>query len=153
MIGMGFMIRRAYWKSRLGALGDRTAIYRDVVIHTPHLISIGDRCAVAEFVHIWGGGRVTIGNDVLIASHVAITSVTHETEAAIFAESSVKKPVVVEDNVWIGQGAFIRPGVRLGTGCIVGAGAVVTKDVPANWIVAGVPAQKIRERLPSQDRH
>ncbi len=108
---------------------------------------------IAEFVHIWGGGGVRIGDDVLVASHVAIASMTHKTDARVFAETVVNKPVVIEDNVWIGTGAIILPGVRLGTGCIIGAGAVVTKDVPANWIVAGIPARRIRNRLQSLDRH
>lgn len=53
---------------------------------------------------------------------------THDTEAEIFAATSIRKPVIIEDNVWIGTGAVILPGVRLGTGCIIGAGSVVTKD-------------------------
>jgi maltose O-acetyltransferase len=146
-IGLGYFVRRAYWKSRLGYQGSKTAVSRKVVIHQPHMVTFGDRCTVAEFVHIWGGGEVVVGNNVLIASHVAITSMSHDTKAQIFRETIVKKPVVIEDNVWIGTGASILPGVRLGSGCIVGAGAVVTKDVPNNWIVAGVPARKIRNRF------
>lgn len=142
-------IRWAYWKSRLARLGESTSIFAYVAIHEPGMVSIGKDCAIAEFVHIWGGGGVTIGDNVLVASHVAITSMTHDTSAEIFASTSVRKPVVIEDNVWIGAGAIVLPGVRLGRGCIVGAGTVVTKDVPADCIVTGAPAHPLRQRRDS----
>ena len=116
------------------------------MILNPALVSIREGCSIAEFVHIWGDGRVKIGEKVLVASHEFITSTAHDPEAKTFALTSVRKPVVIADNVWIGSGAVILPGVRLGTGCIVGAGAVVTVDVPANWIVVGVPARRVRLR-------
>jgi maltose O-acetyltransferase len=119
----------------------------------PHRLPIGDKCVIAEFCHIWGGGGFDIGNKVLVAAHVTITSMTHDAEAAVFADTSVKKPVVIEDNVWIGTGAIIMPGICLGTGYIIGAGAEVTKNVPANCIVAGIPARYIRERVPTSTRY
>lgn len=138
--------RWEYWNSRLASLGENTSIFANVAIHNPQMVSIGDGCSIAEFVHIWGGGQVSIGDNVLVASHVAITSMTHDPNADIFAQTSVRQPVVIENNVWIGAGAVILPGIRLESGCIVGAGAVVTKDVPADWIVTGVPAQRLRRR-------
>lgn len=149
VIGLSAVVRRAYWKPRLQRLGEKSSILRHVVIRMPHLVSIGSRCTIAEFVHIWGGGGVTIGDDVLIASHVAISSMTHDKSAEVYAKTSVRIPIVIEDNVWIGAGAIILPGVRLGEGCIVGAGAVVTRSVPPKGIVVGVPAQQIDQRDPS----
>jgi len=140
-------IRRANWKAKLGNLGDRTSIFSNVVMHQPEMVSIGSDCVIAEFVHVWGGGGIVIGNNVLIASHAVITSLTHNSNAKMFAETTVKKTVVIENNVWIGASAVILPGVRLGTGCVVGAGAVVTKDVAANSIVVGVPAKVLRKKL------
>ena len=57
----------------------------------------------------------------------------------------VAKPIVIEDNVWIGGGAILLPGVTIGRNAVVGAGAVVSRDVPANAVVAGNPARVIRE--------
>lgn len=128
----------------MGRLGDNTQIHSQVVIHQPNHVSIGDRTSVAEFVHIWGSGTVSIGDDCLIASHVAIVSVTHDTNGIVFRETNRKAPIEIKDNVWIGAGAILLPGVTLGSGCVVAAGAVVTKDVPSNVVVAGIPAGVLR---------
>ena len=59
----------------------------------------------------------------------------------------IKKPIVIEDNVWIGTGAIILPGFKLKQGCIIGAGVAVPKDIPENSILAGVPTQLILQKL------
>jgi acetyltransferase-like isoleucine patch superfamily enzyme len=92
---------------------------------------------------MWGGGGIEIGENVLIAAHVAITSQTHDTGAPLYKYSSVAKKVCIEDNVWIGTHAVILPGIRIGRNAIIGAGTVVTKNVPANDIVIGIPARTI----------
>jgi len=143
--GWARVIRQARWKARLVELGEGTVIYPSVVIHGPEQVRVGARCAIAEFVHLWGGGGITIGDDVLIASHAVITSLTHDKHAARFRETTVRAPVVIGDNVWIGAGAIILSGVTLGSGSIVGAGAVVTTDVPASVVVVGVPARPIKK--------
>lgn len=137
------LARHASWKAKLGAQGPGTEIYPWVVIHNPENVCIGSRCSIAEFTHFWGGGGVAIGDDVLIASHVVITSLTHDKHATRYRDSLLRAPVTIEDNVWIGAGAIILPGVTLGRGAIVGAGAVVTRDVPSGAVVCGVPARAI----------
>ena len=137
------IVRQASWKAKLAELGNDTVIYRMVVIHAAKKVSIGSRCAIAEFVHIWGGGGIIIGDDVIIASHAVITSQSHDKNATCYRESSFRSKVVIGNNVWIGAGAIILPGVALGSGSIIGAGAVVTRDVQAGTIVAGVPARII----------
>lgn len=73
-----------------------------------------------------GGGGIKVGNDVLIASHAVITSLTHDRTAGCFRETLLRTPVIICDNVWFGAGAIILPGGTLGSGSIVAAGAVVT---------------------------
>jgi acetyltransferase-like isoleucine patch superfamily enzyme len=137
------LARQAMWKARLARVGVQTDIHRFVVIHTPRCVSIGSNCAIAEFVHIWGGGGVSIGDDVLVASHVAITSLSHDSRSKDrYRETLVSAPVVIGDNSWIGAGAIILPGVTIGRSSIVGAGAVVTKSVPPFSVVLGVPARE-----------
>jgi acetyltransferase-like isoleucine patch superfamily enzyme len=141
---LGFIYRRAYWKTKLRYLGTDALIYSNVVINSPDKVSIGDHCSMAEFVHIWGSSGVTIGNNVGLGSKVSITSAGHSPDADIWRNSLILKPVTIEDNVMIGTHAIILPGVTIKSGASVAAGAVVTKDVPKDVIVAGVPAKIIR---------
>ncbi|WP_407702786.1 acyltransferase [Thiorhodovibrio litoralis] len=107
------------------------------------MVSIGANCSISDYVHIWGGGVVTIGNNVLIATHTVITSLTHDKSASCFRDTLIKQPVQIEDNVWICSGARILSGVTVGSGSIIGAASVVTKDVPPNSIVMGVPGRVV----------
>ena len=132
------------WKVRLKFLGVGTYIYPSVVIHNPQMVSIGEKCSVAEYVHMWGGGGIEIFDNVLIASHVVITSITHDIHAQIYAESNIKKKVIINSNVWIGAGVIVLPGVEIGEGAIIGAGSVVTKNVEAYTVNLGVPSKKVR---------
>lgn len=90
-------------------------------------------------------GGIEIGNNVLIASHTVITSLTHDINADFYKNTLIKRKVTIGNNVWIGSGAIILPGVRISDGAVIGAGSVVTKDVPHNTIVAGVPAKPIKQ--------
>ena len=93
--------------------------------------------------------RIDIGNHVLIASDVKIYTAAHPVTAGermipgggwnIYA-----RPVKIEDGAWIGGGAIILPGVTIGRNAVIGAGAVVTKDIPANAVAVGSPARVIR---------
>jgi acetyltransferase-like isoleucine patch superfamily enzyme len=111
-----------------------------VVINNADHLRIGARVSINAFVHIWALGGVTIGDDTLIASHVAITSLTHDPRAELFSASLQSRPIVIGRNVWIGTHAVILPGVTIGDGAIIGAGAVVTKDVAPRTVVVGIPA-------------
>jgi acetyltransferase-like isoleucine patch superfamily enzyme len=91
-------------------------------------------------------GGVNIGDRVMIGSHVAITSLTHDYTAVAMNGTSLARPIVIEDDVWLGTHCVILPGVRVGCGAVVAAGAVVTKDVPPYTVVAGVPARLLKRR-------
>jgi maltose O-acetyltransferase len=124
--------------------GRDVSIQWPIVVNGADRLSVGDNVSINAFVHIWAQGGVSIGESTLIASHVAISSLTHATDAADFSKSLVSKPVEIGRNAWIGTHAVILPGIRIGDGAIVGAGAVVTHDVAAGDVVAGVPAVSIR---------
>jgi maltose O-acetyltransferase len=115
-----------------------------VCIEGQQHISIGNNASINAFVHMWGHGGITIGDDCLIASHASINSVTHDSIAALYRESVVERPVTIGNNVWIGSHAVILPGITIGNNAIIGAGAVVTKNVPDNAVAAGVPAKVMR---------
>lgn len=110
-------------------------------------VSIGRDCQINENVFIQG---CKIGNYVMIAPNVSILSKGHHFEKlsvpmVLQGESEEKLPVI-EDDVWLGRSVVVMPGVRIGKGSIVGAGAVVVKDVAPYSIVGGVPARLIRVR-------
>jgi acetyltransferase-like isoleucine patch superfamily enzyme len=132
--------RRAALLSQFAACGENVSLQMPVVINHADHLRVGARVSINAFVHIWALGGVTIGDDTLIASHVAITSLTHDPRAELFSASSQTRPVVIGRNVWIGTHAVILPGVTIGDGAIIGAGAVVTKDVAPRAVVVGVPA-------------
>jgi acetyltransferase-like isoleucine patch superfamily enzyme len=92
-------------------------------------------------------GPLTIGDNVSVSPEVTILTASHAVNAADFHVEL--RPVVIEDHVWIGTRATILPGVSLGRGSVIGAGSVVTSDVPAFSIVAGVPARPIGTRDPA----
>lgn len=92
---------------------------------------------------------ITIGDDCLISYGVFMRTITHNyisKEIPINRQGHSEASIIVEDDVWVGYGALIAGGVTLHKGCVVGMGAVVTKDVPEYAVVAGCPARKIRER-------
>jgi acetyltransferase-like isoleucine patch superfamily enzyme len=137
-------------RRRMHRCGRNVILYPPLEFHGPEALDIGDNTSIAAFVHIWCGGRVIIGADCMIGSHVAISSLTHDHRAANMRETMVARPVVIEDGVWIGSHAVILPGVTLGKGSVIGAGSVVTGDVPPFAIAHGVPArvQGFREGKP-----
>lgn len=114
---------------------------------TPQLV-IGDRSGIGINCEV--NGPVTIGKCVMMGPEVVIYTSNHEhgrTDIPMMDQGkSVVKPVVIEDDVWIGRRAIIMSGVHIGCGSIIGAGAVVTKDVPDYAIVGGVPAKNLKMR-------
>lgn len=131
---------------RFASCGSNPELYFPLQIHDPGRVKIGNDVSLNAFVHIWGTGGVTIGDRVMIASHVALNAVTHDYTVDPMRWTVVEREIVIEDDVWIGSHAVINPGVTLHKGCVIGAGAVVTRDVPANAIAAGVPARVLRYR-------
>jgi acetyltransferase-like isoleucine patch superfamily enzyme len=99
-------------------------------------------------------GLCRIGNRVSIATNVTLVADSNPNNSRLCEEPYVKEhliksgPVVIEDDVWLGTNAVVLPGVRVGRGAVVGAGAVVTRDVAPFTVVAGVPARPIRALVP-----
>ena len=114
-------------------------------------IKIADHVEILFDCHIGCVNRISIGNNVLIASKVFITDHSHgEIDAEVMnTPPQLRKimsrgPVIIEDNVWIGEGTAILQNVRIGKNSIIGANAVVTRDIPDNCVAAGVPPRIIR---------
>jgi acetyltransferase-like isoleucine patch superfamily enzyme len=115
------------------------------------VLQIGRNTAINEFNNIRaGGGLVSIGDNCLIAQFVSIIASNHSIDVATPIRDAPwqtdRNHVVIGDDVWIGAQCVILPGVTVGTGSVIGAGSVVTRDVDPYSVVAGVPARLIRRR-------
>ena len=140
-------------KRSLLRCGANSSIRLPCVIEGPDFVEIGSDVSIAAYLHIWGHGGVTIGNRTLIASHVAITSLTHDADAPSAFGTLIASPVVIGHDVWIGAHSVVLPGVTIGDGCVVAAGSVVRESVAPYSIVAGAPARIVRmKRNPHEDR-
>ncbi len=130
----------------LGHLG------RDSIIESPfhcvygQNIHLGDQVYLNVQCTVLDCATVTIGDHVMMGPAVQIYTAAHLLQAEGRNQGlEVAKPIVIEENVWVGGGAILLPGVTVGRNAVIGAGAVVSKDVPANTIVAGNPAEVLRE--------
>ena len=107
---------------------------------------LGDHVFMNYMCTILDNNEVRIGNHVMIGPAVQIYTAAHDFQAEARNQGwEVAKPILIEDNVWIGGGAILLPGVSVGRNAVVGAGAVVSRNVAANTIVAGNPARVIRK--------
>lgn len=119
------------------------------------VLKFGDNVQINDFVHIAAAKNVEIGNNVLIASKIFISDICHGEYADIENMSDPNehpndrklsaKPVIIHDDVWIGEMVSILPGVEIGKGSIIGANSVVTKSIPEYSIAAGNPAKVIKQ--------
>ena len=113
------------------------------------VVEIGDKTVVGQECTISAYQRVRIGQQCVIADRAMFIDFDHgvaEVERPIRVQGIYKRDTVVGSNVWIGYGACVLRGVRVGDNSVIGTNAVVTKDVPANAVVGGVPAKVIRMR-------
>lgn len=118
-------------------------------------IIIGKNCKIGDYVHIAAGEKVTIGDNCLFASKIYVSDISHGDYSDRKTASNpdippdervlVVKPVVIGNNVWLGDNVSVLPGVVIGNGCVIGANAVVNSSIPDNCIAVGVPAKIIKK--------
>lgn len=137
-------LRRAFYRAGGVKIGKGSSIHMAARFYDPHNISIAEDTIIGEGAVLDGRDKLVIGSHVALATGVMIFNSQHEINDEYFSPSNA--PVVIEDYVFIGPRAIIQPGVKIGEGAIVAAGAVVSKDVPPYAIVGGVPAKIIGER-------
>lgn len=125
-------------------------------IFPPFYTDCGKNITVGDYVFFNSGckfqdqGGITIGDGALLGHNVALTTLNHCMDPEERANMA-PAPIHIGKNVWIGSNATVLPGVTVGDGAVIAAGAVVTKDVPADTVVGGVPAKKIKE-IPHQEK-
>lgn len=133
-------------QAMLGAVGERVWIAKTFNCDCGKNIFIGNDFTGNHNLTILDIGEVHIGDHVMIGPHTLITTVSHPLAAAERrAYHAWAKPVTIGDDVWIGGNVTILPGVTIGDRAVIGAGAVVTGDIPADCVAAGVPARVIKK--------
>lgn len=126
----------------LGYVGEGVVVRPPIYVDYGRYITIGARSFVNYGLVALDVAPIRIGEDVRIGPNVQLLPPTHPLEAeARRAGWEGGRPIVIEDNVWIGGGAIVLPGVTIGHNSVVGAGAVVTRDVPPDTLVTGNPAR------------
>ena len=136
--------RKITAKVILQSCGKGTQFCRHVRFISPHRVAIGDNCFINRNVVLDGRKGVTIGNNTDIGEYTAIWSLEHDTQSD--NHSCIGGGTSIGDNCWIAPHVIILPNVTIGNNVVVATGAVVTKDVPDNVVVAGVPAKVIKKR-------
>ncbi len=139
-----YFIRWIFYVSAGVKIGKGTHIHMGTQFFYPLGVSIGSGCVIGQNAFLDGRDKLTIGNYVDIASDVMIYNSEHDINDEDF--KAVCAPVKIGDYVFIGPRAIILPGVSIGCGAVIAAGAVVTRDVGEFAVVGGVPAQVIGER-------
>ena len=140
-------------------LGNRVTIGKYAIIRPSNIyvgpigegLTMGDNSNIGPYNYIGCSGKITIGNNVMLAPRVSIYAENHvfdHPELLIRDQGVEKKEVIIEDDCWIAANSIILAGVTIGQGSVVAAGSVVTENVPAYSVVAGVPAKFIKSRKP-----
>lgn len=130
--------------------GAKCFVHPTVVFRKAENITLGADTRIQPYCCIWASpkSRITIGDHTGIGPGTMIFSSNHQFEpgSPYHTQAWTERDVIIGRDVWVGAGSVILPGVTIGDGCVVAAGSVVTRDIPANTIVGGVPAKLIKNR-------
>lgn len=137
------------WRSFLlrcfGAkVGKGVHVYPNVKIWAPWNLDLADECGVSNGAILYSQGKITIGYRVVISQGAHICAGTHDYTQPGFP--LITKPIVIKDHAWVATEAFVHPGVTIGEGCVIGARAVVGKDMPDWMVCSGHPCKPLKER-------
>ena len=130
------------------SVGNNVNIQKGVYFGKGNKISIGDFSGIGENSRLAQADEIQIGDNVLIGQELMVITQNHnfsDRDKLIRLQGGISKPVIIEDNVWIGEKTSIMPNVHIGKGAIIAANAVVTKNVPAYAVVGGNPAKILKQ--------
>lgn len=146
-IGPVSRFRTAIYGKLLGGCGSDFQTESGVIFEFPERVSVGSRVFINRGTVVTARAPVSIGDDVLIGPYVIINSGNHvfgDVGLPINMQGHDEAPISIGDNVWLGAHVCVLPGVSIGKGCVIGAGAIVVRDVPDYTLAVGVPAKAIR---------
>jgi len=146
---MPWFIRNLGFRLMMGRAGLHMFIDHDVYMKFPWLVEVGDGASINRgasfYPSFFGDHKIVLGNNVRIAPGVRLHAASHDITDLNYTDSG--GPITVGDDVWIGASAIILPGVTIGARSVVGAGSVVTRDLPPDSVAVGSPAKVVRRRI------
>lgn len=146
--------RRDYLATIFGKLGDNVFVEPPFYVDYGCNISLGKDFYSNFNLTLLDCSLITFGDGVLIGPNCTFTTATHPTDPLLrTAGIEYAHPITVGNDVWFGSNVVVLPGVKVGDGSVVGAGSIVTKDVPANTVVVGSPARVIKRLTPRDDKN
>jgi acetyltransferase-like isoleucine patch superfamily enzyme len=137
--------RNLYWKLFFKKFGSCSNIFGRITVYNPENVEIGENSTLNEGVLLNGRTNIKIGSFVHISSYCILNTGGLEYSKTMEERKHNTRPIEIEDGVWIGSGAIINPGVKIRKNSVIGAGAVVTSDIPENSVAVGVPARIIKK--------
>ncbi|SFG96255.1 maltose O-acetyltransferase [Sporolactobacillus nakayamae] len=137
-------LRKLIYKIGKMKIGKNTTILRPVYLYAPSRIQIGDYCAINDHVVLDGRGKLIINDNVNISPYVKIYTAEHDVNSMDFHYTA--GITTINKFAWVSTGSILLPGISVGEGAVIAAGAVVTKDINPYDIVGGVPAKVIGHR-------
>lgn len=137
-------VRKFFYRRAGMRIDPSSSIHWRAEFYAPERIEIGPHCTIGDSVFLDGRSGLTIGANVNFGSHVTIYTRQHDVDDPDFAE--IGGPVTIGDYAWVSSHSIILPGISIGEGAVVAAGAVVTKDIAPYTLVGGNPARPIRSR-------
>lgn len=137
-------VRRFFYRRAGLTIDPTSSIHWRAEFYAPERITIGRHCTIGDSAFLDGRSGLRIGDSVNFGSHVTIFTRQHDVDSPDFAETGAG--VVVGDFAWVSSHAIVLPGVTIGEGAVVAAGAVVSRDVAPYTVVGGNPARYIRDR-------
>jgi len=139
-----------FWRSFLlrsfnAKIGKGVHIYPKVIIWAPWNLEIADEVGVGNGAILYSQDKIKIGYRAIISQGTHVCTGTHDYEKK--GHPLITKPIEIKDNAWVASEAFLHPGVTIGSGCVIGARSVVTKDMPDWMVCAGHPCKPIKPRI------
>lgn len=137
--------RKEILKKMLCSIGENVIVVPPLTLLRGNKVSIGDNSYINSNLNLIDDYTINIGKYCLIAPNVSITTTGHPVDPELRKTKMYTFPVNIEDNVWIGTGVIILPGVTIGKNSVIGAGSIVTKYIPSNVVAFGNPCKVVRE--------
>lgn len=129
--------------NQLAGCGEDITLRYGVQLIAPEKIRFGNHVAIGSYSILRGNGGITLEDFVLLGDHCILATAGHPIGGVYFHQTWTQ-PITLKSNVWLGAQVIVMPGVTIGENAVIGAGAVVTEDIPANSVAVGVPARVTR---------